>query len=123
MSDFHSRWLLTHYECSSVFLRETRRPTIAILVTGDFEEARYAMAYSFRDWLEGGDAPVWLRGLRRDHTHGTHAISDRQGRILMVRGPWVESEPGRGDWMPDPAAEWVAEREWIVSRLLSGERP
>ena len=86
------------------------------------DRARAQMCQDLCAWLNGGAVPTWLAGMTQS-TESPVQIVDDERRSIRAVGPYIESEPGRGDWKQDDAAEWVAERRYMIVRLLAGERP
>lgn len=82
--------------------------------------SRYETCEQLRDWLNGSaDRPAWVATmLRSSETCAWFPAVNEHGATLSISavGPSVESEPGRGDWMDDPA--FVDDRARLIDRLF-----
>lgn len=81
--------------------------------------SRYETCEDLCAWLNGeGPRPSWADDLiRTSEEKAVHAGLNENGVMLpiMAVGPMLESEPGRGDWTPDPA--FADDRSRLMDRL------
>jgi hypothetical protein len=86
---------------------------------------RYETCEQLAAWLNGtGPRQPWMDALiRSGEALAHHPAVNAHGAILpvYVTGPCVESEPGRGDWVLDPA--FKDERAELMDRLFQINAP
>lgn len=87
------------------------------------EHGRYTLAHELCDWLNGGPAPAWLRGMVKRRSHSFEAC-DSEGRRISAIGPIIYSgDPGAGHWTESRAPDFVLECRYMRDCLVRGVRP
>lgn len=103
------RWTIHHYGSGThVVVREgVRAPHFYVHAAPGL--TRMETCEQLRDWLNGDAArPEWADDLMRASERIAHhpGVTEHGGLLsISAVGPSVESEPGRGDWTPDPEFE------------------